>query len=184
MRYLLSLQEKKFDHPAHQSALQEMFDAIRVATERVEGLDRAIAEFVPTWSLAPLVAALQASRGVDLVVAATFESEIGDLRRFENRRQLMGYLGLVPAERSTGDTIRRGGITKTGNGRVGHILVEEAWTYRHPAAGWNEEALQIGAGTAQDPRDGMESAVTLDCPISGVEPARQDDDSRLHCDCS
>jgi hypothetical protein len=44
--------------------------------------------------------------------------------------------------------------------------------------------LQIGAGTAQDPRDRMESAVTLDCPTSGTEPARQEDDCRLHSDCS
>ena len=79
MRYLLWLQEQKYDHPAHQIAPREMFDAVRVATERVERLDRAIAEFVPTWSLAPLVAALQALRGVDLIVAATFASEIGDL---------------------------------------------------------------------------------------------------------
>ena len=43
----------------------------------------------------------------------------------------MGYLGLVPGERSTGDTVRRGGITKAGNGRVRHMLVESAWTYRH-----------------------------------------------------
>lgn len=44
----------------------------------------------------------------------------------------MGYLGLVPSERSTRDTVRRGGITKAGNGRVRHMLVESAWTYRHP----------------------------------------------------
>ena len=54
------------------------------------------------------------------------------MRRFESPRQLMGYLGLVPSERSTGDTVRRGGITKAGNGRVRHMLVESAWTYRHP----------------------------------------------------
>jgi transposase len=44
----------------------------------------------------------------------------------------MGYLGLVPGERSSGESIRRGGITKAGNGRVRHMLVESAWTYRHP----------------------------------------------------
>jgi transposase len=75
---------------------------------------------------------LQALRGVDLIVAVTFVSEIGDLNRFESPRQLMAYLGLVPSERSTGDTIRRGSITKAGNGRVRHMLVESAWTYRHP----------------------------------------------------
>ncbi|TIU14706.1 MAG: IS110 family transposase, partial [Mesorhizobium sp.] len=41
-------------------------------------------------------------------------------------------LGLVPGERSTGETVRRGSITKAGNGRVRHMLVESAWTYRHP----------------------------------------------------
>ena len=79
-----------------------------------------------------MVRALQALRGVDLIVAVTFVTEIGDVHRFENPRQLMGFLGLVPSERSTGATVRRGGITKAGNGRVRHMLVESAWTYRHP----------------------------------------------------
>ena len=75
---------------------------------------------------------IQALRGVDLIVAVTFATEIGDLRRFENPRQLMAYVGLVPSERPTGDTVRRGGITKAGNTRVRALLVESAWTYRHP----------------------------------------------------
>jgi transposase len=44
----------------------------------------------------------------------------------------MAYLGLAPNERSTGDTVRRAGIGKAGNGRVRQMLVESAWTYRHP----------------------------------------------------
>jgi transposase len=44
-------------------------------------------------------------------------AEIGDLSRFQNPRELMGYLGLVPSESSTGDKVKRGGITKAGNGR-------------------------------------------------------------------
>jgi transposase len=59
-------------------------------------------------------------------------AEIGDLSRFQNPRELMGYLGLVPAENSTGDQIKRGGITKAGNGRARRILVEAAWSYRYP----------------------------------------------------
>lgn len=132
MRYLRWLQEQQFDHPAHQIALQEMVEAVRISKERVERLERVIEEFVPAWSLAPVVRALQTLRGVDLIVAVTFVTEIGDVRRFESPRQLMGYLGLVPGERSTGETVRRGGITKAGNGRVRHMLVESAWTYRHP----------------------------------------------------
>ena len=74
-----------------------------------------------------------ALRGVGLATAAAIVAEVGDLGRFENPRQLMGYLGLVPGERSTGEAVRRLGITKAGNGRVRRLLVESAWTYRHPA---------------------------------------------------
>jgi transposase len=132
MRYLRWLQEQQFDHPAHQIALQEMVEAVRTSKERVERLEQTIEEFVPTWSLAPMVRALQALRGVDLIVAVTLVTEIGDVHRFQNPRHLMGFLGLVPSERSTGSTVRRGGITKAGNGRVRHMLIESAWTYRHP----------------------------------------------------
>lgn len=131
-RHLRWLQEQRFDHPAHQIALQELVDAVRTSRERIVRIEAAIEEFMPGWSLAPVVRALQALRGVELIVAVTFVTEIGDMRRFDSPRQLMGYLGLVPSERSTGDTIRRGGITKAGNGRVRHMLVESAWTYRHP----------------------------------------------------
>ena len=131
-RYRSWLETQSFEHPADQIVLQEGIESVRLAEERLARLDRAIGEFLPTWSLAPLVEALQALRGVDLVTAVTFVVEVGDIRRFESPRQLMGYLGLVPGERSTGETVRRGSITKMGNARVRHLLVESAWTYRHP----------------------------------------------------
>jgi transposase len=125
------LQAQRFDHPAQQLVLQKMILATQHATERLKRIEAAIIEFMPGWSLAPVVDALQALRGVQLVTAATIMVEIGDLRRFDNPRQLMGYLGLVPGERSTGDTVHRLGITKAGNGRVRRALIESAWTYRH-----------------------------------------------------
>ena len=131
-RHARWLQEQSFGHPAHQIVLQEMIEAVRHAKERLGRLDATIEQFVPGWSLAPVVEALQALRGVKLISAVTFVVEIGDVRRFDNPRQLMGYLGLVPSERSTGDDVRRGGITKAGNARVRRTLVESAWTYRHP----------------------------------------------------
>ena len=125
------LQAQKFQHPAQQLALQEMILAARHAVERLQRVDAAIVEFLPGWSLAPIVDALQALRGVRLVTAATIMVEVGDLRRFDTPRQLMSYLGLVPGERSTGDSVRRLGITKAGNGRVRRVLIESAWSYRH-----------------------------------------------------
>ena len=72
-------------------------------------------------------------RGVAFLTAVTFVAEIGDVRRFETPRQLMAYLGLVPSERSTGEQVRRGSITKAGNPRARRVLIEGAWTYRYPA---------------------------------------------------
>jgi transposase len=96
-----------------------------------------------------VVRALQALRGVELIVAVTFVSEIGDMRRFNSPRQLMGHLGLVPSERSTGDTVRRGGITKAGNGRVRHMLVESAWTCRHPPRGGTRHRRDLKTSLTQ-----------------------------------
>ena len=120
---------------------------MRISKERVARIEVAIAEFVPTWSLGPVVRALQTLRGVDLIVAVTFATEVGDVTRFESPRQLMGYLGLVPSERSTGDTVRRGAITKAGNGRVRHMLVESAWTYRHPPKVGKEKLYRLEAAS-------------------------------------
>jgi transposase len=83
--------------------------------------------------MAPVVAAYQATRGVAFMTAVTFVVEIGDVRRFDNPRQLMAYLGLVPSESSTGERVKRGGITKAGNIRARRVLIEGAWTYRFPA---------------------------------------------------
>jgi transposase len=127
------LAEQTFQHHAHYLVLQEGIGAVRDAAERIVRIERAIAELAPQWSLAPVVQAIQALRGIDFIAAVAFLSEIGDLSRFANPRQLMGYLGLTPSEDSTGDTVRRGGITKAGNGRARRTLVESAWTYRFPA---------------------------------------------------
>lgn len=84
------------------------------------------------WSMAPVVDALRAMRGLDTMSAVIFMSTIGDLGRFETPRQLMAYLGLVPSEQSSGSRIWRGGITKAGNAEARRVLVEAAWSYRYP----------------------------------------------------
>ena len=122
-----------FEHPAQQIVFQDLVDVIMDAKNRLERLDGQLEEVVPSWSMAPLVVAYQALRGVSFLVAVCFASEVGDVRRFDHPRQLMAFLGLVPSERSTGDTVRRGGLTLAGNRRVRRMLVEGAWSYRYPA---------------------------------------------------
>ena len=115
---------------AQQIALQEYIDAVHENCARVERLTDQIRQLVPDWRLAPVVSALQSARGVSLVVAVTLLAEIGDLSRFDKPVQLMAYLGLVPSEHSSGDSVKRGGITKTGNRHARKVLVEAAWAYR------------------------------------------------------
>ena len=109
------LAELIFEHPAQYLVLREYRQAIEDAEARLERLNQQVAEVVKTWSMAPVVEAYQALRGVALLTAVTFVAEIGDVRRFGSPRQLMAYLGLVPCESSTGERVRRGSITKAGN---------------------------------------------------------------------
>ena len=133
LAHLRWLAKQSFEHPAQQIVFQDAINTIEDAATRLHELDRQLLAIVPTWSMAPVVAAYQAMRGVSFVVAVTFAAEIGDVRRFDNPRQLMAFLGLVPSERSTGETVRCAGLTLTGNRRARRVLVEGAWTYRYPA---------------------------------------------------
>ena len=130
MNWLVS---QKFEYVEQRFIFEEMMLAIRQAQERLTRLEEAIRAAVQDWSLAKVVTALMAMRGMDLISAATFLAEVGDLSRFQTPRQLMAYLGLVPSEDSTGDTIKRGSITKTGNRRARRMLLECSWSYQHPA---------------------------------------------------
>jgi transposase len=118
-------------HAEQRIAFEEMLLATRQVEERIARLEAAIRAALPDWSLAEVVTALMAMRGIDLIAATTLLAEIGDLTRFATAPELMAYLGLVPSEHSTGDTVKRGGITRAGNARARCTLVECAWSYQH-----------------------------------------------------
>lgn len=88
---------------------------------------------VASWRFYPAVLALQAMRGIQFTSAIGLLSELGDLSRFQHPRQLMAWLGVTPSEHSSGGKRRQGSITKTGNSYARKLLVESAWSYRHPA---------------------------------------------------
>ncbi|MHA3902596.1 IS110 family RNA-guided transposase [Castellaniella sp. WN] len=125
--------DQRFDEPADQIALTEYQLAVQAADERVRRLTNALEQSAADWQFAPTVAALRALRGIDTVSAIGLVCEIGDINRFATARQLMGYLGLVPSKHSSGGTVRRGSITKTGNAHARRLLTEAAWNYRFPA---------------------------------------------------
>jgi transposase len=119
--------------PAQQIVFQEYVRAVHEHTERLQRLEQELQEQVKAWRLHPVVEALQALRGVQFTVAVTMVAEIGDLTRFENPRELMKFLGLIPSEYTSAERRRQGSITKAGNTHARRALVEGAWAYRYPA---------------------------------------------------
>ena len=140
MRHRAWLALQTFAEPVHQIVFQDYIEAVWTAQQRRDALVQSITSTVENWSLGPLVEALRGLRSIDLISAATLVATTGDLSRFESPRRLMGYLGLVPSEHSSGASIRRGGITKTGNREARRMLVEAAWSYRYPARVAKEKA--------------------------------------------
>jgi transposase len=122
------LTDLSFPSAAQHIALQEYRDAI--AETRIDRLTEQLRQLAPTWRWAPVVAALQALRGVSFLTAVALVAELGDLTRFRHPRELMAYLGLVPSEHSSGTNVRRGAITKAGNPHVRRLLAESAWAYQ------------------------------------------------------
>lgn len=127
------LSEQAFDFPHQQFVYEEYKRRIHELIDRCNRLDEVLKEAVPGWVLGPLVLALQALRGVKLTAAVTLVAEIGDLHRFDSPKQLMAWLGLVPAEHSSGKSIKRGEIKRTGNAAARTMLIESAWQYHYPA---------------------------------------------------
>ena len=127
------LDGQRFERAWEEGAFREYLDAVRAASDRVAALTKRLHDALPDWSLAPVARSLAALRGVDTLTATTLLAELGDVSRFDSPRQLMGYLGLVPSEHSSGGRRRQGGITRTGNGHARRALVESAWSYRFPA---------------------------------------------------
>jgi transposase len=102
-------------------------------TAHLQRLDQELREHVNAWRLPPVVEALQALRGIQLTVAVTMVAELGDLTRFENPRELMKFMGLIPSEYASGAQRRQGSMTKAGTTQARKALVAGAWAYRSPA---------------------------------------------------
>lgn len=132
--HLAWIHVQRFEHEAQQRVLEDYLKAVEDNGERVDRHSHSIVELVESWSLGPLVKAFQALRGVNIVTATVLAAELGDLARFETAPKLVGYLGLVPSEHSSGETRQQGRITRAGNGYARRIIVEAAWAYRFRAS--------------------------------------------------
>jgi transposase len=149
-----------FEQPAQEVALTDYVHEVEHLVGRKERLDHAVLEAARSAppQMRTVIEALQALRGIAQVTAVTIMAERGEISRFAEATQLMGYSGLVPCEDSSGERTRRGAITKTGNAHLRRVIVEAAWAYQFRPwlggyllkrqVGLSEEVKEI-AGKAQ-----------------------------------
>lgn len=134
LAHMAWIRDQKFDFEPQQRVLTDAIQTVNQATARVSQLTKDITELVEKWERVAVVREFQAFRGISLVTAAAVVAEVGDFSRFRRARDFMGFVGLVPSERSTGKSRRLGAITKTGNQHVRRLLVEAAWHARRRPA--------------------------------------------------
>jgi len=119
-QHLVWAKTLRLEQPALAATLLDYITEVEHARERIERLERAIDQAIEAAPAAirAVIEGLQALRGVARISAATIVAELGQLSRFHRPKQLMGYTGAVPSEHSSGERVRRGTITKTGNAHL------------------------------------------------------------------
>jgi len=167
LAYYRWLSTFNFDAGATQTAFTEYWHAVEAADERVERLTNALQSSITGWRFEPVVGALQALRGVASITAISLVAEKGDLARISHSRKLMGDLGLVPSEHSSGERTRRGSITKTGNAHAQRLLTEAAFRRTSAASASRRVPCPPARGVREVAchTDGMR-------PLPAVDPLR------------
>ena len=126
------LRRQRLDDPLAQAALEHMLCHLEAIDAQILAIDRQLDRVAASAPWCDPVRWLTCFRGVSTLTALALLAEIGDFLRFASARELMSFLGLTPAEYSSGERRARGSITKTGNEHARRLLVETAWHYRHP----------------------------------------------------
>jgi transposase len=130
------LRGQRFDDAALRATFGHYLAVVCARDAELAAIEATLAPWVDRGPFAAATHRLAAYRGIAYLGALTLTSEVFDWRRFGSAVQFMGFTGLVPSEYSTGESVRRGHITKTGNGHVRTQLIESAWAYQHrPAIG-------------------------------------------------
>ena len=121
----------RFEHAAAQAVLSDYLLVIDQICGRLQELEAELQAVADQDPYREPLGHLGCFRGIDTVTGMIVLAELHGFARFTNPRQLMAYVGLVPTESSSGSSVHRGGITKTGNRHLRRLLVEAAHHYRH-----------------------------------------------------
>ena len=122
-------------------------DRVRQATEDKKRLEELVGAEAskPRWK--KRVDSLRCLKGVGTITAADLAFEAGEFSRFKNARSFAAWIGLTPSEHSSGESTRKGGITKAGNKHLRRVLVEAAWHYVNASP----HSKDLAKGQSPDP---------------------------------
>jgi transposase len=111
------------------AVLEQLVDQYEHLIASQAKLNKAVKELSREKRYAAAFQKLRTVKGVGVLTAMSFLTEMGDLHRFANRRQVAAYLGLCPASYESGETNdRKGRITRQGPTRLRRVLCQAAWT--------------------------------------------------------
>lgn len=111
------------------AALGSLMAQVRWLWSERERLDAKVAALSQAPRYAPVVATLRRHKGVGVLTAMVYLTELGDLSRFANRQQVGSFLGLVPSSFETGEhDDHKGHITHQGPARVRKVLCQAVWS--------------------------------------------------------
>jgi transposase len=146
------LRTVRLDDPDDQAMLE--LKLMRLATREAElaEFDERIEERAARDDVATQVRNLQAFRGVKTLIAMNVVAELGDPRRFPDRASVASYVGLVPGEHSSGNSVRRTGLTRTGSKHLRRLLIESAQHYcrGYPESKALHDRRRVASATAHE----------------------------------
>jgi transposase len=125
------LAAQRFDEPALKTTFEHYRAVVLTRDAQLAAVEADLAHWTSAAPFAEPVRRLGAYRGVTAMGALSLQAEVCDWRRFGRAAQMMGFVGLVPSEYSSGGHRHRGHITKAGNTHLRAQLVESAWSYQH-----------------------------------------------------
>ena len=142
IKHLAWLKKQGFGNAILQEAFQEYLTLYHQANDKVELFDQRIEEFAQQERYQEKVKKLSCLTGIKTHTALATIVETGDFARFRNARDYAAYLGLVPGEESSGQSIQRTSITKAGNSHIRRLLIESAQSYGRGRLGVKSKALK------------------------------------------
>jgi len=142
LKHLAWLKGLTFEDAILQETLQEYLTLYHQLVDKIEMFDNRIGELARTERYEEKVKKLTCFIGIKEHTALAVIVETGDFNRFPTAQHYASYLGLVPGENSSGDTVQRTGITKAGNSHIRKLLVESAQCYSRGRIGAKSKALK------------------------------------------